>query len=94
MYIFDVTRGFAKRTLMKTARKAGLKPKESRKQKYILPTPPLSRRGPRLGDPTKDRPSSLSLDDELAGESANGIRIRIRNILFDHNTCTVYHENY
>ena len=52
---------------MKTARKAGLKPKESRKQKYILPTPPMSRREPGMRD-VKDRPSSLTLDDELAGK--------------------------
>lgn len=56
---------------MKTARKAGLKPKESsRKQKYILPTPPLQRRTLTLegGQPQKERPSSLVFDDELAGK--------------------------
>jgi len=56
--------GFAKRTLMKTARKAGLKPKESKRQKFILPTPPLNRRVGTLDD--KDRPSSLNLDEELS----------------------------
>lgn len=50
---------------MKTARKAGLKPKESKRQKFILPTPPLSRRLGTLDD--KERPSSLNLDEELSG---------------------------
>lgn len=31
-------RGFAKKTLLKTARKAGLKPKPSKRQKYVLPS--------------------------------------------------------
>ena len=56
---------------MKTARKAGLKPKDSsRKQKYILPTPPPSRRTMTLegSQPQKERPSSLVFDEELAGE--------------------------
>ena len=50
---------------MKTARKAGLKPKESKRQKYILPTPPLNRRVATLDD--KDRPSSLNIEEELSG---------------------------
>ncbi|XP_053616581.1 myotubularin-related protein 13 [Plodia interpunctella] len=31
-------KGFAKKTLLKTARKAGLKPKPSKRQKYVLPS--------------------------------------------------------
>ncbi|CAG5054015.1 unnamed protein product [Parnassius apollo] len=31
-------RGFAKKTLLKTARRAGLKPKPSKRQKYVLPS--------------------------------------------------------
>ena len=62
-------RGIAKRTLMKTARKAGLKPKESSKRsKYIMPTPPLQRRSAGSIDlGTKERPGSLILDEELSG---------------------------
>lgn len=33
-----IRRGFAKKTLLKTARKAGLKPKPSKRQKYVLPS--------------------------------------------------------
>ncbi|CAK1542502.1 unnamed protein product [Leptosia nina] len=32
-------KGFAKKTLLKTARRAGLKPKQSKRQKYVLPSP-------------------------------------------------------
>ncbi|KAL8615600.1 hypothetical protein ACOMHN_026590 [Nucella lapillus] len=55
-----------KRTLLKTARKVGLRPKQSqRKQKYVLPTPPPSRRNtsPRSSDSESDRPSSEVFDD-------------------------------
>lgn len=31
-------KGFAKKTLLKTARRAGLKPKQSKRQKYVLPS--------------------------------------------------------
>ena len=57
-------RGFAKRTLLKTAKKAGIKTKDQtpKRQKYILPTPPMSR---------KTMPASLSergfYEEELAG---------------------------
>lgn len=36
--IVSCYRGFAKKTLLKTARKAGLKPKPSKRQKYVLPS--------------------------------------------------------
>lgn len=36
--LFFVCRGFAKKTLLKTARRAGFKPKtSSKRQKYVLP---------------------------------------------------------
>ena len=54
-------RGFAKRTLMKTAKKAGLKSKSgTTKQKYVFPTPPMARR-------ENGRPNGASIDEELAG---------------------------
>ncbi|ESO95293.1 hypothetical protein LOTGIDRAFT_232003 [Lottia gigantea] len=59
-------RQFAKRTLMKTARKAGLKSKQStHKQKYVLPTPPTARRNvsPRSSDSESERPNSEAYDD-------------------------------
>ncbi|XP_037871165.1 myotubularin-related protein 5 isoform X2 [Bombyx mori] len=34
----NTLKGFAKKTLLKTARKAGLKPKPSKRQKYVLPS--------------------------------------------------------
>ncbi|XP_052823707.1 myotubularin-related protein 13 isoform X6 [Octopus bimaculoides] len=61
-------RQLAKKTLMKTVRRAGLKPKQSsRKQKYMLPTPPTSRRtlSPRSSDSESERPSS-EIYDELS----------------------------
>ncbi|CAE1243244.1 SBF1_2 [Acanthosepion pharaonis] len=57
---------FAKKTLIKTVRKAGLKPKQSsRKQKYMLPTPPSSRRSlsPRSSDSESERPNSEAYDE-------------------------------
>ncbi|XP_048241880.1 myotubularin-related protein 13-like isoform X3 [Haliotis rufescens] len=59
-------RQFAKRTLLKTARKAGLKSKQSnRKTKYVLPTPPMQRRNisPRSSDSESERPNSEAFDD-------------------------------
>ncbi|KAL0879613.1 hypothetical protein ABMA27_003332 [Loxostege sticticalis] len=62
-------KGFAKKTLLKTARKAGLKPKPSKRQKYVLPSadarsltsPPL------MSSLSAD---TLSLEElELASES-------------------------
>ena len=73
-FSYLVSRGFAKKTLMKTARKAGLKSKEPpRKQKYILPTPPLSRRtlGSQLGGSLdyRDQTSHFATyDEELSGK--------------------------
>ena len=67
---FNLFRHFAKRTLLRTARKAGLRPKQSqRKQKYVLPTPPLPRKNtsPRSSDSESDRPSS-EVFDELSSE--------------------------
>ncbi|KAL4713442.1 hypothetical protein ACJJTC_010427, partial [Scirpophaga incertulas] len=64
-------RGFAKKTLLKTARKAGLKPKQSKRQKYVLPSaearsltsPPL------MASLSAD---TLSLEElELASESGD-----------------------
>ena len=52
---------------MKTARKAGIKSKDSRKSKYILPTPPLQRRS--LSPGRDSRPSSMQYDDDLSSES-------------------------
>ena len=70
-------RGFAKRTLMKTARKAGLKPKEaSGKRKYIMPTPPMSRRSFSLQqEPLRDRPASICCEEELSSESCDMGRV-------------------
>ncbi|KAJ8313207.1 hypothetical protein KUTeg_009240 [Tegillarca granosa] len=66
-------RHFAKKTLIKTARKAGIKTKQpsSRKHKYILPTPPLLRRSVTSSrsstgsDSESDRPNS-EIYDELS----------------------------
>ena len=61
-------RGFAKRTLMKIPKKAGIhvKSKDSRsKQKYVLPTPPLTRR---VLETQSERPHSMSFDDELSSK--------------------------
>ena len=69
---FPLFRGFAKRTLMKTARKAGLKPKESSKRsKYIMPTPPLTRRMGSLDE----RTPSIGPDEELAGKSLDWVSL-------------------
>ncbi|XP_041365406.1 myotubularin-related protein 13-like [Gigantopelta aegis] len=59
-------RHFAKKTLLKTARKAGIKSKPStHKQKYVLPTPPMLRKNisPRSSDSESERPSSEIFDD-------------------------------
>ncbi|XP_050410421.1 myotubularin-related protein 13 isoform X2 [Patella vulgata] len=60
-------RQFAKRTLLKTARKAGLKSKQTthNKKKYVLPTPPSTRRNisPRSSDSESERPNSDVYDD-------------------------------
>ncbi|XP_049878278.1 myotubularin-related protein 13 [Pectinophora gossypiella] len=66
----NTLRGFAKKTLLKTARRAGLKPKPSKRQKYVLPSadarsltsPPL------MSSLSAD---TLSLEElELAGSEA------------------------
>lgn len=61
-------RNFAKKTIMKTARKAGIAKQKAPKRKYVLPTPPMSRRSmsPRSSagsDSESDRPVSEALDD-------------------------------
>ncbi|XP_050355380.1 myotubularin-related protein 13 [Nymphalis io] len=65
-------KGFAKKTLLKTARRAGLKPKPSKRQKYVLPSsdarsltsPPL------MSSLSAD---TLSLEElELGGGAAEG----------------------
>ena len=59
-------RHFAKKTLLKTARKAGIKSKPStHKQKYVLPTPPMLRKNisPRSSDSESERPNSEIFDD-------------------------------
>ena len=70
-----ISRGLAKRTLMKTARKAGIKTKvTSTVNKYGLPTPPPSRREASATLPSHcERPISMSLVDEnLSGEEDVG----------------------
>ncbi|XP_074660812.1 myotubularin-related protein 13-like [Tubulanus polymorphus] len=72
-------KGFAKRTLMKTARKAGIKSKSSttsssssssRKQKFLVPSPSFSRKSitsVRSGDSdSESRRSSVAYDDDLS----------------------------
>ncbi|KOB77719.1 Myotubularin-related protein 13 [Operophtera brumata] len=61
-------KGFAKKTLLKTARKAGLKPKPSKRQKYVLPSadarPPAPRRAaPRPPPAWNSRASRGELED-------------------------------
>ena len=74
VYIPVMSRGFAKRTLMKTAKKAGFKTKESgnggKRQKYLMPTPPMARRmlSATLDRDGGSRPSSGVWDEELSGE--------------------------
>lgn len=71
-------RGFAKRTLLKTAKKAGIKAKEgsSKRQKYIITaTPPMMRRSFGGTLPNSDTLTSDTLpqqqlamfDDDLSG---------------------------
>ena len=68
---------------MKTARKAGLKPKEaSGKRKYIMPTPPMSRRSFSLQqEPLRDRPASICCEEELSSESCDMSRISCLSVL-------------
>eukprot|EP00105_Crassostrea_gigas_P044502 XP_019928650.1 PREDICTED: myotubularin-related protein 13 isoform X4 [Crassostrea gigas] len=61
-------KNFAKKTIMRTARKAGIAKQKAPKRKYVLPTPPMSRRSmsPRSSagsDSESDRPASEALDD-------------------------------
>ncbi|BFZ05320.1 hypothetical protein BsWGS_08359 [Bradybaena similaris] len=61
-------RQFAKRTLLKTARKAGLKKQPRSKQKHSVTSPPANRRSggnhsPRSSDSESECPSSLHYDD-------------------------------
>ncbi|CAG2192244.1 MTMR5_13 [Mytilus edulis] len=63
-------KNFAKKTLMKTARKAGIKSKQSaRKQKYVLQPPPsmqrrsMSPRSSAGSDSDSERPNSEMFDD-------------------------------
>lgn len=72
-------RGFAKRTLLKTARRAGIKTKDSstggKRSKYVIPTPPMARRtfgmagnsdtltGNSVGDPQQ----LAMFEDDLSG---------------------------
>ena len=53
---------------MKTAKKAGFKPKEStaKRQKYVLPTPPMARRA-LAGYSSDGRPVSSLYEEELSG---------------------------
>lgn len=61
-------RGFAKKTLMKTARKAGFIPKDvSRKHKYLAGTPPIIRKS-NTDTYYGDRTMSTSSDiDQMSG---------------------------
>ena len=63
-------RNFAKKTLIKTARKAGIKTKHTARKpnKYVLPTPPQLRKsisswGSAGSDSESDRPNSEIFDD-------------------------------
>lgn len=63
---------------MKTAKKAGFKTKESgtggKRQKYLVPTPPMARRVLSQNlDKDGSRPSSGTWDDELSGRKLRGI---------------------
>lgn len=95
-------KGFAKKTLLKTARKAGLKPKPSKRQKYVLPSadarsltsPPL------MSSLSAD---TLSLEElELVGaECAEGggvartlERVRERVYARDWARCGLAHPPY
>lgn len=77
IFLSYYSRVIAKKTLLKTAMKAGFKPKpSSRKQKYVIQGPHDSRTLPSPGrtppsigfDIESDRPSSL-YEDDLSSES-------------------------
>jgi hypothetical protein len=72
-------RGFAKRTLLKTARRAGIKTKDSsagsKRSKYVIPTPPMIRRtfgmpgnsDTLTGSTIGDSQQFSMFDDDLSG---------------------------
>ncbi|XP_064634624.1 myotubularin-related protein 13-like isoform X5 [Lineus longissimus] len=66
-------KGFAKRTLMKTARKAGIKTKQSSHKKYMLPSPSMLRKSmtsSRSSESDIDsRRSSIAFEDDLSSKS-------------------------
>ena len=67
----------AKKKLLKSAQKVGLRSKQgTRKTKYVLPTPPMARRSmsPRSSDSESEggRPGSEIFDD-LSGKTASSI---------------------
>ena len=63
-------RGFAKKTLLRTARKAGLKTKASKRQKYVLSVDGRAMTSPgRMSLPPADSLEYLpGHEDELSGE--------------------------
>jgi len=75
-------RGFAKKTLLKTARKAGFKPKaSSKRQKYVLPNMSsssskyLTSPG-RMSLPVTD-PADYGHDDNISSEYFNCMHLEI-----------------
>ena len=83
LLLMCIARGFAKRTLLRTARKAGLKTKDvsatSKRHKYSVvtgATPPMSRRAGTLSSSDTDaaahhQQQQLAMfDDDLSGLSA------------------------
>ena len=81
-WLMCIARGFAKRTLLRTARKAGLKTKDvsatSKRHKYSVvtgATPPMSRRAGTLSSSDTDAAAHhqqqlAMFDDDLSGLSA------------------------
>lgn len=75
-------RGFAKKTLLKTARKAGFKPKaSSKRQKYVLPNMSSSSNkyltSPgRMSLPVTD-PGDYGHDDNISSEYFNCMHLEI-----------------
>lgn len=67
-------RGFAKKTLLKTARKAGFKPKQSSKrQKYVLPNMNVTTNNKYMTSPGRmtlpmNETNDLGHDDNLSSE--------------------------
>lgn len=89
-------RGFAKKTLLKTARKAGFKPKQSSKrQKYVLPNMSMITSNKfmtspgRMSLPVTDN-NDLSHDDDLSGE----FKIKFLSINYFNISRGIYTQNF